>query len=80
MKENKMNEYSHILEEIKCVKRELENLKSKKSELKLKLFYDSQNSELLNELESVKNHNQELNERLSKLNNQLLTYLNNKTS
>ena len=76
MKDNETIEHSQILDEIKNIKRELEDLKVRKSQLKMKLFYDSSNPELKNELKIIKNYNQELNKRLSELNNQLLNYLN----
>ena len=76
MKDNETIEHSQILDEIKNIKRELEDLKVRKSQLKMKLFYDSSNPELKNKLKIIKNYNQELNKRLSELNNQLLNYLN----
>ena len=47
----------------------------RKEKIKLQLFFDTENKELLAELEEMNNRHVEINEKLSEINNQIFSLL-----
>lgn len=67
-----------LLSRVQDLKDEVEFLQDRKSQLKLELFYDTDNEEIMAELEKIKQRHIELNNQITLINNQILLILKEK--
>ena len=75
MKNNNREIVSELIGRVQGYKDELEFLFDRKSKIKLELFYDTENQDLLQELEKIKERNLEINEEIANINTQLMHLL-----
>ena len=76
MKCNNKQAISDLIINVQIIKDEIERIADAKSKIKLQLFYDTENKDLINELENLKKRHIVLNERLISINEQLLKLIN----
>lgn len=74
--ENRNEEISRLLVKIQDIKEQIERLQDEKSKISLELFYDTENQDLIQELEKLKDINAGLNSELNQINEELLKTLN----
>ena len=67
MKSNNQEKVSGLINIVQSLKDELEFLQDRKSKIKLELFYDAENQDLLAELERIKQRNLEINENIENI-------------
>ena len=78
MKKSNHEQVSDFILQVQKLKDELEFLQERSSKIKLELFFDTENQDLIDELEKIKKRNIEINEQIKSLNNQILSFLHDK--
>lgn len=72
---NASDSTNDIISEVRKIRVELENIKRRKSKLKLDLFYDAENKEILKELDQIRERQYSLNIKMRDLNGRLMSIL-----